>query len=137
MTRPGAVRPPYVMTPRARTALERGEPVVVDRVVLVDGRHAVRVRLAAEVLPASGNKGVRTVDTLRPVALSKPWRVLGWSAGIAGALAFLSALGWALVGVVADLLDHAVPVLAVVALVVLALGGLGGSCTVIVVNRRH
>jgi len=131
--RPDAVPQPYPM-PRvgsrdALAAFDRGDPVVVERGHLADGRPALRVRLV-DAPRAVG--GVRAVHIPR-----RRVHPAVWVAGIGATVGFLAALGWALAGLAALVLGHAVEIGGALALAVLVLAALGGGTCVTVITIRH
>lgn len=88
----------YVGTPAALAAYRAGRVVVVDRVLLVDGRPAVRVRLPAEVprrrrVPARAVAGaVVLLAAAGGVWVAARWLLAhAWQAGAVAAVAVLLA----------------------------------------------
>jgi hypothetical protein len=91
---------------------------------LPDGRPALRVRLVDKAVPPA--------PTPRP-RLQAAW----WLAIIAGVLTLLGVAGWALAGLVALVLGHAVEIGGSLALAILVLAALGGGTCVTIVTIRH
>lgn len=126
--RPDEVPVPYPMprvgTRDALAAFRAGEPVIVEKGHLPDGRPALRVRLPE---PASTPQR-RARRRVHPAV---------WVGAAAGVLGLLAAFGWALSIVLGMILGHAMEIGGSLALAVLVLGAVGGGTCVTIVTVRH